>query len=239
MENRAEHFADNNGIKIHFLELNRQVGGIPLILIPGATNSAEQIEEDLKGQLASYHIIVSLRGRGQSDSPDTGYQLDDHASDVHAVARHLGLDKYYLFGYSVGSTVGIRVAVQAPEKALGLIMGDFPPYFPSFDKSWADRVARDRDCKVSRKALTGLAHEGKYVEAGQDLQGLTCRLLLIKGGKQGTAFNSKHLPIFGKIAPTCQVLIFEDSGHDIFRPQLTSLIRAINEFMGYGVAQMT
>ncbi|MBK8474427.1 MAG: alpha/beta hydrolase [Sphingobacteriales bacterium] len=225
------HFIDNQNVVIHCIEINKSNTGIPIIIIPGATNSAEELQEDLKDKLNHWHIIVSLRGRGKSGSPDKGYSLDDHATDITAVIDFLGIGHYYLFGHSIGSTVGIRVAKLRPERVKGLILGDFPPFFPPFDKSWADRVLQNPNIAISKAALYGLAKEGRYTDVSKDFAYISCPILLIRGGKKDSAFPGEQVPAFKKIAPNCQVQTLDESGHDIFRPEPEPLIDIILHFL--------
>ncbi len=228
---KKNHFIDNNGVTIHCIEHNSENGGIPILLIPGATNSAEELEEDLANSLLHYHIIVSLRGRGKSDSPQSGYLIDDHASDVIAVIEHFNIEGFYLFGHSVGASVCIRVAVSQPSKIKGLILGDFPPFFPPFDKSWADSVLRNPKASISKTALYGLAKEGRYIDLSKDFQHISCPIMLIRGGQKDSAFPEEQVAPFQKIAPTCQVETLPNSGHDIFKPNPIEFVEKVIAFI--------
>lgn len=229
--NKQYFFVNNLGVKIHCVQVNPNLEQIPLIIIPGATNSLEEIEEDLKGALTDYHIIISLRGRGNSDSPENGYSIDNHAADVIAVIEHFNLNSFYLFGHSVGASVCIRVATLQGSKAKGLVLGDFPPFFPPFDKSWADHVLKNPKVAISKTALYGLAKEGRYVDLSNDFKHIFCPILLIRGGQKDSAFPEKQVPAFKAIAPTCIVQTLPESGHDIFRPNPTQLVKTLTTFM--------
>lgn len=45
---------------------------------------------------------VSLRGRGGSSAPETGWTADDHVSDIASVVSHLGIERAVLVGWSAG-----------------------------------------------------------------------------------------------------------------------------------------
>lgn len=141
--NPIEHSVNNQGVTIHCLEYYKSTNQTPIIIIPGATNSAEEIAQDLQGKLTHYHIIISLRGRGKSLAPESGYTLDDQASDVVAVAKYLQISECFLFGYSVGVPIAIKAATQLMPKVKGIILGDYAPIYPAFDKSWASKVKKD------------------------------------------------------------------------------------------------
>lgn len=69
-------------------------------------------------------IGVDLRGRGDSDKPESGYGLETHASDVVRVIDHLGLDRAVLLGHSMGAFVALKTALVSPERVRALILLD-------------------------------------------------------------------------------------------------------------------
>ncbi len=73
-------------------------------------------------------VGVDLRGRGDSDKPESGYGLDAHAADVVRVLDHLGLRDAVLAGHSMGGFVALKTALAYPERvrALVLIDGGWP-----------------------------------------------------------------------------------------------------------------
>src|SRR4028118_1479308 len=48
-------------------------------------------------------VGVDLRGRGDSEKPDSGYGLEAHAGDVVRVLDHLGLEEATIAGHSTGA----------------------------------------------------------------------------------------------------------------------------------------
>src|ERR671916_377071 len=56
-------------------------------------------------------VGVDLRGRGDSDKPDSGYGLEAHAGDVIRVLDHLGLEDATIAGHSMGAFVALRTAL--------------------------------------------------------------------------------------------------------------------------------
>ena len=86
--NIQEGFADNKGVKIHYITVNANDSEIPLLMIPGMTNSADEIMEDLgNNNFGRYCIHISIRGRGKSNSPDSGYSFEEQVSDINAVVN--------------------------------------------------------------------------------------------------------------------------------------------------------
>jgi lipase len=69
-------------------------------------------------------VGVDLRGRGDSDKPESGYGLETHASDVVRVLDHLGLDQAILVGHSMGAFVALETALASPGRVRALVLLD-------------------------------------------------------------------------------------------------------------------
>ena len=69
-------------------------------------------------------VGVDLRGRGDSDKPESGYGLATHASDVVRVLDHLGLEDAVLLGHSMGAFVAIETALASPDRVRALVLLD-------------------------------------------------------------------------------------------------------------------
>lgn len=66
-----------------------------------------------------------LRGRGGSDKPAQGpYGMPQHAADVAAAMRRLGLGPSVIVGHSMGAYVGAELAARNPDLVAGLVMLD-------------------------------------------------------------------------------------------------------------------
>lgn len=71
-------------------------------------------------------VAVNNRGAGQSDAPpaESDYTLQKFASDLHALADHLGWDRFVLVGHSMGGGTVAQYAVDHPERVSHLILVD-------------------------------------------------------------------------------------------------------------------
>ena len=69
-------------------------------------------------------VGVDLRGRGDSDKPESGYSLEAHAADVVRVSDHLGLQSAVLAGHSMGAFVALKTALLFPERVRALLLLD-------------------------------------------------------------------------------------------------------------------
>ena len=69
-------------------------------------------------------VGVDLRGRGDSDKPESGYGLEAHAADVVRVLDHLGLESVVLAGHSMGGFVALKTALAYPDRVRALVLLD-------------------------------------------------------------------------------------------------------------------
>jgi len=72
--------------------------------------------------ISNYRVItLDLRGHGQSDQPETGYDIETMVEDVMGVLDFLNINKSHFIGSSLGCYVGTRLASLYPERVLSLV----------------------------------------------------------------------------------------------------------------------
>ncbi|WP_349295415.1 alpha/beta hydrolase (plasmid) [Thioclava sp. 'Guangxiensis'] len=69
-------------------------------------------------------LAVSLRGFGESDKPETGYSIGQHAEDVIALLQALGTGPSVIVGHSMGTFIAREIALRAPGLAQKLVLVD-------------------------------------------------------------------------------------------------------------------
>jgi len=145
MTNRL--WATASGVRIEVLEWAPAIPvpeqGHPVLCVPGALGPAESVRElglamasgDLGGRPRRC-LAVSLRGRGASEAPPSGYALRDLVADIHAASAVAGLgmagNGHVVLGQSMGVPQSVRYALdvlggRGPGGSLrGLALGDSP-----------------------------------------------------------------------------------------------------------------
>lgn len=137
------------GVDMHYL----RTGGPkpPVVLLHGLTASggcwtplARALEHD-------YDVVMpDARGHGASGSPPDGYGYDDHASDVIALIRELGLSAPVLLGHSMGGMTAAVVASRAPGMIRAVILAD-----PTFLTAERQREVFGSDVAAQHRRLLG------------------------------------------------------------------------------------
>src|SRR5919202_4427092 len=92
-------------------------GPDPVVCLHGITAQHRAFNAAVRHLGPSRGLVgVDLRGRGDSDKPESGYGLATHASDVVRVLDHLGLEDAVLLGHSMGAFVAIETALASPDR---------------------------------------------------------------------------------------------------------------------------
>ena len=107
-----EHFADVNGIRMHYFEAGE---GPPVILMHGYAQTAHMWLPTMK-ELAKTHRVIApdLRGFGDSTKAECCYDKKSMAVDVHELAKKLGIQHAGIAGHDIGLMVAYAYASQWP-----------------------------------------------------------------------------------------------------------------------------
>lgn len=97
----------------------------PLVALHGLTASYVSfagVAERLAGRRALF--APDLRGRGRSDKPAGPYGMAQHAADVAAAMRAMGLGASIIIGHSMGGFIATALAAQSPGLVAALVLID-------------------------------------------------------------------------------------------------------------------
>lgn len=110
-------------LTFHYVQWGTQ--GSPIIFIHGLTANAFCFQA-FADDLANNHRVFAydLRGRGDSDKPQSGYSVPLHVVDLAELIKELELDRPVVVGHSLGALIGLYFAAHYPEKLSKLILID-------------------------------------------------------------------------------------------------------------------
>lgn len=116
-------------LTFHYIQWGEQ--GSPIICAHGITANAFCFQA-LADELSSAHRVIAydLRGRGDSDKPESGYSLSIHAQDLADIIDALELDRPVVLGHSLGAMIALYFAAHYPEKLSKLILVDGGGHLP-------------------------------------------------------------------------------------------------------------
>lgn len=119
-----------DGLRLHYRDYAGDASRPPILCIPGLTRNARDFEgvaERLAGQWRV--ICVDLRGRGESayaKDPMTYVPLT-YLLDMEALIAELKLERFVLFGTSLGGLITMLLAMNAPARIAGALLNDIGP----------------------------------------------------------------------------------------------------------------
>ncbi|AXR07945.1 prolyl aminopeptidase [Salinimonas sediminis] len=108
-----------------YYELSGNPEGIPVLYIHGGPGAGLSPDYRRFFDGNRYRIIAfEQRGCGRSKpfGSTTNNTTQDTLSDITALRRHLGIERWILFGGSWGATLALLSAIEAPQTVLGLIL---------------------------------------------------------------------------------------------------------------------
>ncbi|WP_409291303.1 alpha/beta fold hydrolase [Peribacillus sp. SCS-37] len=227
----------NGDIKIHYMDNSgREESYTPLVIIPGLTESAEDYEDVLLRLQPRRAVVISLRGRGRSDAPETGYSLDDHIRDVESVIDQITLDEFAMFGFSRGVSYTLAYALKHKEKVKGLILGDYPAVHESIQEGWSDMIAALPEWRgkpilqrLSLDTLRRIEEESGETSPMGNLEDFTCPVLIIRGGREGALLSDEDVESYLNEVPNARFMELDTSGGNLF-PDNEEFARTIQEF---------
>jgi pimeloyl-ACP methyl ester carboxylesterase len=120
---------DSGGFSIAFDDVGAGEGR-PMFLVHGFTSNRNENWRRLGwyGAFERKHvrmIAMDCRGHGESAKPHdpSAYGRVAMAGDLLALADHLGIERFHLMGYSMGSRIALQVALTRPERVATLTLG--------------------------------------------------------------------------------------------------------------------
>ncbi|HEV2656246.1 MAG TPA: alpha/beta hydrolase [Ktedonobacteraceae bacterium] len=119
----SDAFVAANSVTLHTLQWDGQ--GQTLVCVHGVTANASSFQA-LADALSPQHRLIAydIRGRGDSDKPQTGYSIPIYATDLAALIDALGLERPVIVGHSLGALIGLYFAAHYPDKLSKLVLID-------------------------------------------------------------------------------------------------------------------
>ncbi|MDQ2653561.1 MAG: alpha/beta hydrolase [Chloroflexota bacterium] len=137
----------------------------PVVILHGVLQAGEgmhYLAEVLSGW--SDVIVPDLRGRGDTEQPEDGYDPATMAADVASLLGELGVGPAVVIGRKHGGVVAYHLAATRADLVAGLVLGDTSP---EISEARAQRV-RERMATLPR-VFGSLQEAERFYEAGMGL----------------------------------------------------------------------
>ncbi|WP_165835262.1 alpha/beta fold hydrolase [Chryseobacterium viscerum] len=141
MENQPIHYRN---IKVNDLNLfYREAGPADaptILLLHGYPTSSHMFRNLIPLLSKKYHVIApDLPGFGYSDAPDHtqfSYTFDNLAETVQAFVDKLEMKRFAVYIFDYGAPVGLRLAMNNPEKITGIVSQNGNAYEEGLSSEW-------------------------------------------------------------------------------------------------------
>jgi pimeloyl-ACP methyl ester carboxylesterase len=115
------HFRASDGAELAFDERGE---GRPALVFVHGWQGDHTVWHDVIAELGpqAHAVAVDLRGSGGSRTAVGPYRLEQFAADLRALIDELEAGPVVLIGHSMGATVALRFALDAPQATRGLVL---------------------------------------------------------------------------------------------------------------------
>ncbi|MDR2063828.1 MAG: alpha/beta fold hydrolase [Candidatus Nomurabacteria bacterium] len=115
-----------DGHKLYVVDWGNKNARTPIIYLHGGPGgSVKNHSKNVFNPSTQRVIFFDQRGCGKSTpcGVRVNNTTEDLSSDITKIAKKLKIDKFYLHGYSWGSTLALYYAITQPEKLAGIVIG--------------------------------------------------------------------------------------------------------------------
>jgi pimeloyl-ACP methyl ester carboxylesterase len=240
-------YAPVNGLEMYY-EIHGTVTARPLVTIHPCLGLANVFPSLTRNRQL---IAVELQGHGRSADIERPITFEQHADDVAALLKHLGIGQADFFGESFGGTVAISIAVRHPELVrrvaiYGSILARFDEVIqPSslaefmtltpdhrsvqFERENYERVAPDPTqwttlfAKSSRVVWNGFSRD--------ELKSIEAPVLIAAGDHDVLVPPVEHHLAMSRLIPNAQLAVIPDAGHFVLYDDPQKLLPTVSNFL--------
>jgi pimeloyl-ACP methyl ester carboxylesterase len=241
-------FASVNGLKMYYETYG---DGMPLVLLHGAFGFADGWSSVLPTLTKTRKVIViELQGHGHTGDIDRPLTYEQLAEDTVELLKQLKIQRADFFGYSMGGTVALGVAIRYPDLArkvavLGSSAGrpketyepksyqqfqSLPADFaPPILKGPYDKTAPDParwPILVQKIKSMGPAFKG-YSE--KELRSIRAQVLVMQGDRDGV--RPEHAVEIYRLVQNAQLAVFPGGDHFMLFQSPDKVMAALVPFL--------
>ena len=153
-----------NGILMHYVIAGK---GDPIVLLHGWPQTWYEWRHIIPELIANNYTVIApdMRGLGDSEKPQKGYDKKTIAEDVYQLVKKLGYDKIYLVAHDWGGPVAYSYAAAHPQDVQKMIIVDVP--LPGFGVEEAANFSPNGFWHLSFHAVRDLPE--KLIDGQEDI----------------------------------------------------------------------
>lgn len=228
---------NNNGNKIEYLVSNEVNNKSTLIISMGIWEPASRCLPLISRLTGRHCIALSYRGRGESDTPESGFNWDDHISDMECVLKNEKVNKPVFLGFSKGVSYMLGFLSENVELPSGIIIIDYPAIHSKLPKGagefWYNMIYNGVKLGnfVTKHTLEGIENESTYHEFYEDLRKIHCPVWLFRGNdkeaKVESNLSDEDIDKYKESVEKLKIINFDYSGHMILDEELSKAAKNV------------
>ncbi|HEY0113132.1 MAG TPA: alpha/beta hydrolase [Allosphingosinicella sp.] len=156
-------WTSSDGLRLHYRDYAGDSARPPILCIPGLTRNARDFEGVAERLAGEWRLIcVELRGRGQSGYAQEAmtYTPPVYWQDVEALIAQLKLERFILFGTSLGGLITMLLAMANKERIAAALLNDIGPVIePDGIEHIRSYVGRSKSWPSWIEAAEGIAEQ--------------------------------------------------------------------------------
>ncbi|MET8651518.1 alpha/beta fold hydrolase [Nocardia aurea] len=230
-------YVDNAGVRLHAIDNRRDGSGVPVLVVPGTGEDAEDYAWQLEALGDRRVVVVDVRGRGRSDAPVSGYTWQHHYGDVLAVMNACELRRPIVMGYSRGTPYAIGAALHADHRVAGLVINDYQARHVFLPPEAVERLSAMRVHgravveRMPSHVIEAVAAQSEEVSLWARLPELGCPVLVIRGGRRGSMVDDAAADRYRAAADDVEVVTLPERGHGLWSNDIPSYLAALTPFL--------
>ncbi len=244
-KHNTDRYVDVGGTTVRYIELGREHGGVPLLMLHGYNGSAEYWYPYTLPGLAAERCVIAL------DLPGNGWsgRLPEHSLEAYAdfiprFLNALGIEQVDLLGHSMGGQVAIATVTAQPDRFRRLILVDSAGLPELVKEHWLAPFKMLTDASLRHVGLyPSLVRIGMRARSGREglailrsksirrhLQSMNVPTLVIWGSRDRVvplehgAFMAEHIP-------GARLAIIRGAGHMPFYQKPEQFNRLVLSFL--------
>ena len=121
----TQHKTTVNGIQLHYV-IGGKGEGDPIVLLHGWPQTWYEWRHIIPQLIANNFTVIApdMRGLGDSEKPQTGYDKKTIAEDIYQLVKKLGFSKIYLVAHDWGGPVAYSYAAAHPQAVNKMVILD-------------------------------------------------------------------------------------------------------------------
>ncbi|HEX5874690.1 MAG TPA: alpha/beta hydrolase [Pyrinomonadaceae bacterium] len=237
-------YATVNGLKMYY---ETHGTGQPLVLLHGSFSWATTYPTLSQGRQV---IAVDMQGHGRTADINRPFSFEQMADDTAALLKHLKIEQADVFGYGMGGTIGLALAIRHPAlvRRLAITSAAYRPVEESYP---ADVLEAFREMTPEKFAPKELKDPYDKMSPAPNWKGLVAKIVQMEADFKGFSKDQmkaiqaevfiaagdrydvglEHLVEMHNLIPKSQLAIFANSDHLLLFTNPDKMLIPIKEFL--------